>query len=108
MEHMQVPLQHAISLISRSYLPISPYISPTSQPMHVVDPSAKTRVADLPPSEGEKPLLKLGGEKPLLKGQTQEGQLTGDRTSLVLQVSTINNDNNKISSREIAPRSCCR
>ena len=44
------------------------------QPMHVVDPSAKTRVADLPPDE-----------KPLLKGQTNEGQLTGDRTSLVLQ-----------------------
>ena len=32
--------------------------------------SAKTRVADLPPDE-----------KPLLKRQTQEGQLTGDRTS---------------------------
>ena len=46
------------------------------QPMHVVEKGAPTRVADLP---------KDAAKKPLLKGQIAEMQLTGDRTSLVLQ-----------------------
>lgn len=47
------------------------------QPMHVVERGSATRVADLPPDGA--------AERPLLKGQIAEMQLTGDRTSLVLQ-----------------------
>lgn len=50
------------------------------QPMHIMEKAAATRVAQLPGAAGD------GGEsKPLLKGQIAEMQLTGDRTSLVLQ-----------------------